>query len=92
MRRSESAALDVPFLLLGNPANARPALLFHLGEVFHAVKISGNISSFLVGSLLADRVGLVDVVNAANLQVMGAVSSHCAESQKGEDKHKQLHS
>lgn len=89
----ESAALDVPLLLGGNPADAGPAFLFHLDEVFEAVKIGGDIGSLLVGSLLTDGVGLVDVVDASHLQVVGAVSggSGGKDCQQGEDEHQELH-
>lgn len=87
----ESAALDVPFLLLGDPADAGPAVLIQLWEVFEAVQISGNIGSFLMGSLLANGVSLVDVVDAAHLQVVGAVSGRGEQRQKGEDEHEQFH-
>ncbi len=91
IRSCESAALDVPFLHLSDPADARPAILLHMHEVFHAIKVSRDISSLLLGSLLAGGVGLVDVVNAADLQVVGAVGSRGKECQEGEDKHKQSH-
>lgn len=81
----------MPFLLLGDPADAGPALLLHLCEIFEAVQISGNIGSFLMGGLLANGVSLVDVVDAAHLQVVRAVGGRGEQGQKGEDEHEQLH-
>ena len=69
----ESASLDVPMLLFGNPADAGPAILFHFGEVFEAVEVHGHIGSLLPGGFLADGFGLVDVVDASHLEVVGAV-------------------
>lgn len=41
-----------------------------------------------MSSLIADGIGFVDVIDAANLQIVGAVvSSEGAESQKGQDEH-----
>lgn len=73
----------MPFLLLGNPANAWPAVFVHLNEVFHAIEVSGNISSFLVSSLLADGVGLVDIIDASYFKIMGTVSSQGNEGEEG---------
>ena len=73
----------MPFLLLGNPANAWPAVFVHLNEVFHAVKVSRNIGSFLVSSLFADGVGFVDIIDASYFKIMGAVSSQGNESEEG---------
>ena len=67
------ASFDVPVLLLSNPANARPAILFHFGEVFEAIKVHRHISSLLPGCLLANGFSLVDVINAPHLEIMGAV-------------------
>ena len=71
----ESATFDVPFLDLGDPADARPAILLHMREVFHASDVNRDIGSLLLGILLAGRVGFVNVVNAADLQVVGALGS-----------------
>jgi hypothetical protein len=57
---------------LGNPTNARPAVLSHLGEVFEAVEVHGDISTLLSGSLFADRLSFVDVIDATNFEVVGA--------------------
>lgn len=80
---SRSASFDVPLFLLGNPADAWPAVLVHLNEIFHAVKVSGNISSFLMSGLLADGVGLIDIVDTSYFKIMGAVSSKGDESEEG---------
>jgi len=85
----------VPFLSLSNPADAGPAILFHGEEVFKTVKVSIKIFSFLLSGLLADGVGLVDVIDAAHLQVVGAiVSGHgdCKEGQNSKKNYHQLHS
>lgn len=86
-----SASLDLPVVKLGNPANARPAVLLHRSEVFQAFQINRDISSLLLGSLLADGVGLVDVVDASYFQVVRAGSSlvghgDCEEGQQQNNK------
>jgi hypothetical protein len=43
-----------------------------------------------MGSLLADGVGFVDVINAANLQVMRAIMAE-GQGEEGQQKKKQLH-
>ena len=40
-----------------------------------------------MGSLLANGVGLVDIVNAAHLEVVGTVGSRSEEGQEGQDEH-----
>lgn len=89
----ESAALDVPLLHGGDPADAGPAFLLHLHEVFHAVEVGGDVGSLLVGGLLADGVGLVDVVDAAHLEVVGALGGGGGgeDGQQGEDEHQEFH-
>ena len=79
-----SASLDVPFLHLSNPADARPAIFFHGGEVFQALEINGHVSSFFMGSLLADWVGFVDVIDAPDFEVVRAVGG--LEVSEGEGK------
>ena len=81
------ASLDVPVLLLSNPADARPAVLFHFGKVFEAIEVHRHISSLLPGCLLADGFSLVDVINAPHLKVMRAVVVDLVghgEGQKGQ--------
>jgi phosphoribosylaminoimidazole (AIR) synthetase len=68
---------------LSNPANAWPAVFVHLNEVFQAIKVSGNVNSFLMSSLFADGVGFVDIVDASYFKIMGAVSSHGNEGEEG---------
>lgn len=58
---------------MGNPADAGPAVRSHLCEVFEAVEVDGDIFSFLTGGFFADGVGLVDVVDAFDFEVVGAV-------------------
>ena len=89
------------FLNLGNPADAIPAIFSHLGEVFHAVEVNGYILSFLLGSFLTDSEGLVDVIDALNFLVMGAVvvvgdsllgeGRRAGEDHKDGDNNKVLH-
>ena len=84
-----SASLDVPLLLLCDPADAGPAVMLHGCEVFEAFEVHGDISSFLTGSLLADGESLVDVVDASDLQVVGAFVGE-AEGEQGEQQHEDL--
>jgi hypothetical protein len=49
----EGASFDFPSLLLGNLANARPAVLSCAEEVLHAVDIGSLVRTLLLGSLLA---------------------------------------
>ena len=44
-----------------------------------------------MSSLLANRVGFIDIINAANLQIMRAVMADSHESEEGQQKKKQLH-
>jgi len=76
-----SASNYFPFLLLGNPANAGPAIFLHWGEVLEALEVNRYISSFLFGSLFADGVGFVDIIDASDFKIVGAISSEC----KGND-------
>ncbi len=68
-----SASLDGPLFLLGHPANARPAVFLHSWQVLHAVEIGWEVLSLLLGSFLAKGVSLVDVVDALDFEVVGAV-------------------
>jgi len=80
-------------LSFSHPADARPAVLFHGNEVFHAVKISRDIFSFLLCSFLADGVSLIDVIDAANFQIMRAFMGvgRGKESKEGQEDNDQLH-
>ena len=62
----------MPLVEFGNPADTGPAILVHLHEVFQAVEVGRHICALFVGGLLAEWVGLVDVVDAKNFQVVGA--------------------
>lgn len=86
-----SASFDFPVVDLGNPANARPAVLLHGGEVFEALEINGDISSLLLCSLFADGVGFVDVIDASDLQVVGAVGRQ-GQGEQSQQQDNQLHS
>jgi len=86
-----SAASDFPVLSFSNPANARPAILLNGSEVFEAVKISRNIFSFFFGSLLTDGVGLVDVIDASDFQVMRTVVAGNQAGQQYQCQDNQLH-
>jgi len=69
----ESAAKYFPFIDLANPANAVPAIFSSCRKVFHAIEVNGHILSLLLCGFLADGVPLVDVVNASDFQIMGAL-------------------
>lgn len=79
-------------LNLGNPADAVPTIFSHLGEVFHTVEVDWYILSFLLGSFFTDSEGLVDVIDALNLLVMGAVvvvgDSFLGEGRRAGEDHK----
>lgn len=78
-----SAAGDVDVVKVSNPANALPTVFSHSGEVFHAVEVDGNIFSFLMGGLLTDGVGFVNVIDALDFFVMGAAV--CADMEGGSE-------
>jgi hypothetical protein len=44
-----------------------------------------------MGSLLADGVGFVDIVNATNFQIMGAVMSRGKKGEQGQEEHNNFH-
>ena len=69
-------ANNFPLLLLGHPANARPALFRHLREVLQARDVHRRILSFHLRSLLARRVGGVDIALALDLLLVAAVGIH----------------
>jgi len=66
----------MPFLDFSDVADAGPAIFLHSSEVFQAVQVGRDVGSLLVSSLFADGVGLVDVVDASDFEVVGAVVSH----------------
>jgi hypothetical protein len=72
-----SATQNFPFIDLGNPADAIPAVRSHLGKVFHAVEVNWNILSFFAGSFFANRVGFIDVINAFDFLIVRAVIGKC---------------
>ena len=88
-----SAAEDGDFLGLSDPADAVPAVLTELGEVLHALEVDGNIGSLLMGSLLADGQGLVDIIDAFDFLGVGAVVVHLEGEGKGNQhqKHEDSH-
>jgi len=89
-----SASLDLPLVDLSNPADARPAIASHWGEVFQAVEVGGDIGSLFFGGFVADGEGLVDVIDAEDFEVVGAfgVSSTAAgEGEQSEYHEDQLH-
>lgn len=80
---------------LGDKANAWPAVLVHLSEVLHALQIGWQVLSLFFGGLLADGVGFVDIINAEDLNIVGALvvggdvecSGGGGESKEGEQLH-----
>lgn len=68
------ASLDVPLVDLSNPADAGPAIFRHRGEIFQAFEINRYIFSFLLCGLIANGISLIDVVNASDFKVVGALS------------------
>ena len=68
-----SASFDFPVVLFSDPADAGPAIFFHRHKVFEAFQVHGHIGSFLSGGFFADGFGFVDVVDASDLEVVGAV-------------------
>lgn len=90
LMKDESAAFDGPFFLLGNPADAGPAVFFDSGEVLHAVEVGREILSLFLGGLFTDWVGFVDIVDASDFEVVGAVSSG-SESEEGSNGDEEFH-
>lgn len=66
------AALDFPVEGVGNEADTGPAVLIHLSDVLHTLEVGREILSFLLGGLLANGIGFVDIVNAQHLKVVRA--------------------
>ena len=66
------AALDGEVEVLGEHADAGPALGLHLVDVFHAGQGGNHVGSSSLGSLLANGVGSSEVVNAGDLQFLSA--------------------
>ena len=64
-------SLDVPFIDFSNQANARPAILVDLGEEFHAFDVGGDIFSLFFSCLFANRISLVDIINAEHFNILG---------------------
>jgi len=91
--RSIVAADDLPLLLLGHPADTRPALLSHLREVFHAHEVHGHIFAFLLRRLFAHRVRRVDIRLALDLFLVAALGVHCdGQAEQGQQHHAKQHS
>lgn len=68
------ASLNGPLIDLCNPANAWPAIFSDAQHVFQTVDIGSLVLALLLRSLLADRISLVNVINAQHLQVMWALT------------------
>ena len=83
-------AFNFPVLLLCDPADAWPAIFFHLDEVFEAIEVHGNIGSFLTGGFLAHGESFVDVVDAADFKIVGAIGSH-GEGDEGQEEDNCFH-
>lgn len=59
---------------LSNPTDTRPAILIHVVvEVLDAVDVCVEVQAFVLGSGFADRVAFVDVVDAADLQIVRTI-------------------
>ena len=73
------ASFDMPVVNFRNKTDAGPAVLIDLSEVFHALEISREVFSFLLGSFLTDWVSFVDIIDAEDFDIMGAklVGSVC---------------
>ena len=63
----ESASLDGNVFHFGDHADARPAFGLHFVEISHTGEISHGICSSRLSSLLTDRIGAFEVINAGNL-------------------------
>lgn len=58
----KGASFDLPALLLGNLANARPAVLLGTQQVFHAVDVSSLIRTFLLSGLITFLVSYIVLI------------------------------
>ena len=59
--------------MVGEPADAGPALGLHLVEIFEAGQVEGGVGSLFLGGFLADWVGLSEVIDAGDLPGLGAL-------------------
>ena len=57
MARGLVAALDLPVVVGGDLADARPAVLLHGREVLHAGDVGRRVLALLMGGLVADVEG-----------------------------------
>jgi len=62
----------MPVLCMGNKADAWPAILFNLSEIFHALQISREIFAFLLSSFFTDWIGFVNIINTTYFNFTGA--------------------
>lgn len=83
MIEMRSASLDVEVFHVSDHADARPALRFHLVEVFHAGEVGSGIRSSSLSGLLADGVGDPEVIDAGDLHGLGALLGSSEAGQKG---------
>jgi len=81
----------VPFLLFSDPADTGPAILFHSGEVLQTFEISRDVASFFMSSLFADGESFVDVVDATNFKIVGAVVGHGEDCEESKQENNDLH-
>lgn len=83
-KSTSSTSFNVPTEGVGNEANAGPAVLVHSADVLHAVQINWEIFALLLSCLVADGERFVDIVDAQDLQVVGAFLGCGDGSQAGE--------
>lgn len=57
---------------MSNHADTGPAIFVHSADVLEAFEIDWEILALLLGSLVANGEGLIDVVNAEHFEVVGA--------------------
>jgi hypothetical protein len=72
LRVLQSAANDVPSLLLGFSTNTRPAMFLVRQEIFGALDIGNDVSTSRLESFGAGNDSLLDVDRALHLQGFGA--------------------